>query len=66
MAIYAIGDIQGCYDDFQRLLELIEFNPVRDQLWLAGDIVNRGPKSLEVIRFVKSLGKQRHRCSRQP
>jgi bis(5'-nucleosyl)-tetraphosphatase (symmetrical) len=56
MSIYAIGDIQGCYDEFQRLLDLIEFNPVTDKLWLAGDIVNRGPKSLEVIRFVKSLG----------
>lgn len=56
MAIYAIGDIQGCYDEFRRLLELIEFDPAKDKLWLAGDIVNRGPKSLEVIRFVKSLG----------
>jgi bis(5'-nucleosyl)-tetraphosphatase (symmetrical) len=56
MAIYAIGDLQGCYDEFQRLLDLIEFNPEKDKIWLAGDIVNRGPKSLEVLRFIKSLG----------
>jgi bis(5'-nucleosyl)-tetraphosphatase (symmetrical) len=56
MAIYAIGDLQGCYDEFQRLLDLIEFNPAKDKIWLAGDIVNRGPQSLEVLRFVKSLG----------
>jgi len=58
LATYAIGDIQGCYDELQRLLEFIEFNPSKDKLWLAGDIVNRGPKSLEVMRFVKSLGKR--------
>ena len=56
MAIYAIGDIQGCYDELQQLLEIIDFDPAIDRLWLAGDIVNRGPKSLEAIRFVKSLG----------
>ena len=55
MAIYAIGDLQGCYDEFLRLLDLIEFNPGKDKIWLAGDIVNRGPKSLEVLRYVKSL-----------
>jgi bis(5'-nucleosyl)-tetraphosphatase (symmetrical) len=58
MAIYAIGDIQGCYDDLQRLLSLIEFNPEDDKLWFAGDLVNRGPQSLEVIRFIKSLGER--------
>jgi bis(5'-nucleosyl)-tetraphosphatase (symmetrical) len=57
MAIYAIGDIQGCFDDLMRLLEKIQFNPVYDQLWFVGDLVNRGPKSLETLRFVKSLGK---------
>ncbi|WP_150046856.1 symmetrical bis(5'-nucleosyl)-tetraphosphatase [Methylomonas rhizoryzae] len=56
MAIYAIGDIQGCYDEFRRLLDAIGFEPASDTLWLAGDLVNRGPKSLETLRFVKSLG----------
>lgn len=56
MAIYAIGDIQGCYDEFRALLELIKFNPERDRLWLVGDIVNRGPQSLAVLRFLKGLG----------
>jgi len=56
MAIYAIGDIQGCYDQLRRLLDEIKFTPANDQLWLVGDLVNRGPKSLETLRFVKSLG----------
>jgi bis(5'-nucleosyl)-tetraphosphatase (symmetrical) len=56
MAIYAIGDIQGCYTEFRRLLEVISFDPAHDQLWLAGDLVNRGPHSLETLRFVKGLG----------
>ena len=56
MAIYAIGDLQGCYDPFRRLLDEIRFDPARDTLWLTGDLVNRGPKSLKTLRFVKSLG----------
>ncbi len=56
MAIYAIGDIQGCFDDLLRLLDYIKFEPKEDQLWFVGDLVNRGPKSLETVRFVKSLG----------
>ncbi|MBT5952846.1 MAG: symmetrical bis(5'-nucleosyl)-tetraphosphatase [Methylococcales bacterium] len=56
MSIYAIGDLQGCYDDLLRLLDKIKFNPQSDQLWLVGDLVNRGPKSLECLRFIKSLG----------
>jgi bis(5'-nucleosyl)-tetraphosphatase (symmetrical) len=56
MAVYAIGDLQGCYDPFRHLLDEIRFDPERDTLWLVGDLVNRGPKSLKTLRFVKSLG----------
>ena len=55
MAVYAIGDVQGCFDELQSLLELIDFKPDLDQLWFAGDLVNRGPKSLETLRFIRSL-----------
>ena len=58
MAIFAVGDIQGCYDDLRRLLDRLAFNPAEDQLWLTGDLVNRGPKSLETLRFVKGLGER--------
>lgn len=57
MATFAIGDIQGCFDEFQTLLEKIQFGS-QDQLWLAGDLVNRGPSSLETLRFIKNLGSQ--------
>lgn len=55
MAVYAIGDLQGCYDPFRRLLDELRFDPSRDILWLTGDLVNRGPKSLKTLRFVKKL-----------
>jgi len=56
MSLYAIGDIQGCHAEFCELLELIGFAPDRDRLWLVGDLVNRGPDSLSVLREVKALG----------
>jgi bis(5'-nucleosyl)-tetraphosphatase (symmetrical) len=56
MSIYAIGDIQGCHAELQQLLQQIHFDPVQDKLWLVGDLVNRGPDSLHVLRLVKSLG----------
>lgn len=57
MRTFAIGDIQGCDDEFAALLERIEFDPARDRLWLVGDLVNRGPRSLDVLRRVKALGR---------
>jgi bis(5'-nucleosyl)-tetraphosphatase (symmetrical) len=56
MAVFAIGDLQGCYDEFRRLLDRLEFEPARDRLWLTGDLVNRGPGSLAALRYVRSLG----------
>jgi bis(5'-nucleosyl)-tetraphosphatase (symmetrical) len=56
MARYVIGDVQGCFDELQDLLALIKFDPNCDQLWFCGDLIARGPKSLETLLFVKSLG----------
>ena len=56
MAIYVVGDIQGCYDELQRLLEKIRFDPADDELWCPGDLVNRGGKSLKTLRLLESLG----------
>ena len=56
MSIYAVGDIQGCYTELEQMLKLIAFDQKKDQLWLVGDLVNRGSGSLEVLRLVKSLG----------
>lgn len=53
MARYVIGDIQGCYDEFMALLSLIQFSPSKDHLYLVGDLVNRGPRSLEVLRWAR-------------
>lgn len=56
MATYAIGDIQGCYDELRTLLALVRFDVARDRVILVGDLVNRGPDSLKVLRYVRSLG----------
>src|SRR5690348_1177041 len=55
MSTYVIGDVQGCFSYLQKLLVEIKFNPKQDTLWFTGDLVNRGPQSLEVLRFIKNL-----------
>lgn len=56
MATYAVGDIQGCYRALKLLLKKVKFNADNDHLWVAGDLVNRGPDSLKSLRYIKKLG----------
>src|SRR5437763_16985415 len=56
MATYAIGDVQGSFDELQALLGAFSFDRAQDRLWLVGDVVNRGPASLATLRFVRALG----------
>lgn len=56
MAVYAVGDIQGCYKPLRKLLKKVGFDPARDRLWCVGDLVNRGPDSLSTLRFLRDLG----------
>ena len=56
MALYAVGDLQGCLDPLDRLLDQVRFDPARDHLWLVGDLVNRGPDSAGCLRRIRALG----------
>lgn len=56
MSTYVVGDIQGCYKPLRKLLKKVDFHPDQDQLWCVGDLVNRGPRSLDTLRFLRDLG----------
>jgi bis(5'-nucleosyl)-tetraphosphatase (symmetrical) len=56
LAVYAVGDIQGCYDELRRALDAVAYDPAADRLWSVGDLVNRGPQSLQVLRLFRELG----------
>jgi len=58
MSTYAVGDVQGCYDQLRRILDSVAFDPAHDTLWLVGDLVNRGPQSLETLRYARGLGER--------
>ncbi|MFK7865786.1 MAG: symmetrical bis(5'-nucleosyl)-tetraphosphatase [Pseudohongiellaceae bacterium] len=55
MSIYAIGDIQGCYKQLRKLLKKVKFSPAQDRLWCVGDLINRGPKSLDTLKFLQDI-----------
>lgn len=56
MSTYVVGDIQGCYKPLKKLLKKVQFSPTQDRLWCVGDLINRGPHSLDTLRFLRDLG----------